>query len=514
MATKCFPLTLSKKMEIIIAVEKNEKSKTLTKTRIAENFQIPKTTLSTILRNKSKITEAFEQSQFDPDRKRLRTAMYEDLEEVLLKWIGQARSLNMPLGGPIILEKANNFAQKLGYSTFKCSTGWLERFKVRYNITFKKICGESGKVTSEMTAEWTSTILPSLLSQFSPDDVYNGDETGLFYKCLPDKTFLMKGETCNGGKQSKERLTVLVAVNMSGKEKLPLLVIGKYLKPRCFKGVQTIPVQYEANKKAWMLSHIFTSWLTKLDKKFMQEGRKVAMIVDNCPSHPNIQSQLNATKLVFLPPNTTSKLQPCDQGIIQNLKVHYRHMLLQKMVFAVDNKEQFSVNVLEALRILKSAWCKVTPQTIVNCFRHAGFLVPNVDEEFEIEVREGGSDSGIQKEEILRILPQGVTFADYLSVDDGIIPTGVMTDDDIVEAFTNAGGEPTLDEFEEDDTPFPLEVPTSCEALKALKLVQRYFESQKHSEDSLDLVRQLEDNLTSLLIESKRQSSITDFFPD
>ena len=90
----------------------------------------------------------------------------------------------------------------------------------------------------------------------------------------------------------------------------------------------------------------------------------------------------------------------------------------------------------------------------------------------------------------------------------------LWTDDDIVEAFTNAGGEPTLDEFEEDDTPFPLEVPTSCEALKALKLVQRYFESQKHSEDSLDLVRQLEDNLTSLLIESKRQSSITDFFPD
>ena len=173
---------------IIIAVEKNEKLKTLTKTKIAENFQIPKTTLSTIIRNKSKITEAFQQSQFEPGRKRLRTAMYEDLEEVLLNWIGQARSLNVPLGGPIILEKANSFAQKLGYSTFKC-TGWLERFKLRYNITFKKICGESAIITSEMTSECTSTILPSLLSQFAPDDLYNADEIGLFYKCLPDKTF-------------------------------------------------------------------------------------------------------------------------------------------------------------------------------------------------------------------------------------------------------------------------------------------------------------------------------------
>ena len=103
--------------------------------------------------------------------------------------------------------------------------------------------------------------------------------------------------------------------------------------------------------------------------------------------------------------------------------------------------------------------------------------MPNVVEELEIEIREGGSDSGIQEDEILSILPQGVTFEDYLSVDDEIITTGVMTDDDIVEAFTNTGREPTLDEIEEDDTPYPLEVPTSCEALKALKLVQRYFES-------------------------------------
>ena len=128
----------------------------------------------------------------------------------------------------------------------------------------------------------------------------------------PRQDVLLKGETCNGGKQSKERVSVLVAVNMSGKDKLPLLVIGKYLKPRYFKGVRTIPLQYEANKKAWMLSHIFTSWLTQLDRKFMKKGRKVAMIVDNCPSHPKIQSQLNATRLVFLPPNTTSTLQPCD----------------------------------------------------------------------------------------------------------------------------------------------------------------------------------------------------------
>ena len=71
-----------------------------------------------------------------------------------------------------------------------------------------------------------------------------------------------------------------------------------------------------ANHKVWMVSDLFSSWLTKLDKQFMCQGRDVALVIGNCPAHPNIQSTLKATKLIFLPPNTTSKLQPCDQGII------------------------------------------------------------------------------------------------------------------------------------------------------------------------------------------------------
>ena len=144
-----------------------------------------------------------------------------------------------------------------------------------------------------MTQEWTSISLPALLSEFEPEDIYNADETGLFYKCLPEKTFAMKGDTC------KEQLTVLVAANMTGSDKLPLLAIGKFAKSRSFEGIQTLPVQYEANQKALMKSDIFTSWLIKLDQNFLSAGWKVAMVIDNCPAHPNVQAQLQAIKLVF-----------------------------------------------------------------------------------------------------------------------------------------------------------------------------------------------------------------------
>ena len=180
MAAKQSALTLSKKMEILAAVEKNDREKTTTKTRIALNFGIPKTTLSTIVKNK-KIKEAFELSKFDPQRKRLRVAAYEDLKEALVIWIGQARSQNVPLSGPILIETADSLPKKLGYSEFKCSCGWLERFKGRHGLCFKKIVGESGIVSSEKTQEWTSTSLPALLSEFKPEDIYNADETGLFF---------------------------------------------------------------------------------------------------------------------------------------------------------------------------------------------------------------------------------------------------------------------------------------------------------------------------------------------
>ena len=55
----------------------------------------------------------------------------------------------------------------------------------------------------------------------------------------------------------------------------------------------------------------------QIDNKFVAEGRKIALIVDNCPAHPNI-NKLQAVGLIFLPPNTTSQTQPMDQGVIRS----------------------------------------------------------------------------------------------------------------------------------------------------------------------------------------------------
>jgi hypothetical protein len=73
-----------------------------------------------------------------------------------------------------------------------------------------------------------------------------------------------------------------------------------------------------------MISSIFEDWLHQIDQKFRSEKRKIILFVDNCPAHPSVKmKELHAVKVAFLPPNMTTKLQPLDQGVTKNLKLHY-----------------------------------------------------------------------------------------------------------------------------------------------------------------------------------------------
>ena len=123
---------------------------------------------------------------------------------------------------------------------------------------------------------------------------------GCFSNAFLKKTHVFKAQKCAGGKMSKERVTVLVTASMT-REKLALFVIGKYANPRCFKGVKKLLVLYDSNTKAWMTSVLFKKWLRNLDFRMQKEGRKYALVLDNCSSHPDIKG-LTHVKLVFLPP--------------------------------------------------------------------------------------------------------------------------------------------------------------------------------------------------------------------
>ena len=87
-------------------------------------------------------------------------------------------------------------------------------------------------------------------------------------------------------RNSKVRLTGMAAGNAIG-EKLPMFVIGKSKTPRYFNHIKNLPNKYKSQKMSWMDSQIFEVWVLKLDRTFRMEGRKIALIIDNCPAHPS-----------------------------------------------------------------------------------------------------------------------------------------------------------------------------------------------------------------------------------
>lgn len=80
-------------------------------------------------------------------------------------------------------------------------------------------------------------------------------QTRQVYKALPSRTLASCTEKfAPGFKMQKQRLTLLVCANASGNHRLPLVVIGKSKKPRCFKqlNMNSLPVNYYVQKNAWM----------------------------------------------------------------------------------------------------------------------------------------------------------------------------------------------------------------------------------------------------------------------
>lgn len=342
--------------------------------KIAEELCVGKTQIQKIIQDKHLIqTEIASGSNLEKKYAKVRKTGNEDLNLTMFEWFCEVRSRNIPITGKLIQEKARGLAVERGMHDFKASNGWLESFKRRNNIRSAVISGEANDVDQSTVDDWTR-CLSSICEGYAPQNIFNADETGLYYRALPNKSMTVKGQTNRGGKNSKERITVLLCCSATG-EKMKPFIIGKSQHPRCFRG-KTIPNMYAANKNSWMTSALFKMWLGKLNNKMKAEGRNILLFLDRCTAHPDVE--LSHVKLRFLPPNTTARLQPCDAGIIRAVKANYRTRLLRHLIFHMDDSINASdlakkINLLNAISWLNIAWDSLTAETIINCFEKCGF---------------------------------------------------------------------------------------------------------------------------------------------
>lgn len=364
---------------------------------ISRSFNVNESTVRSIKKSEDKIRSSVASTSLSA--KIVRDPAIEKMEVALSLWIEDRNQKRVPLSGPMVREKAKrlyaHFKEPGGScggectdGGFQASEGWFNKFKVRQSLHSIKIVGEAASADTA-AAERYPEEFANLVADggYKPEQVFNADETALFWKRMPNKTFISKSEkSAPGFKAAKDRVTLLLCSNASGDCVIKPLMLYRSLNPRALKNQNKddLPVFWRANKKAWVTSAIFCDWFrncfvseveTYLKKKNLDF--KAVLVLDNAPGHPReLETMHPNIKVTFLPPNTTALLQPMDQGIIQAFKLYY---IRRTFKIVLDNMEcDPDMNVMECWKKFDIAKCIVNikesleelkPYTLKSCWK-------------------------------------------------------------------------------------------------------------------------------------------------
>ncbi|EIE86253.1 hypothetical protein RO3G_10964 [Rhizopus delemar RA 99-880] len=255
--------------------------------------------------------------------KSLKTTRYPQLDDEIVKFVTDMNNNNLPVNRDSILRYVRHIAQvkyRIPEKEISFSSGWLTKLFKRIGVKCRPMHGESASVdiTSENIQNELRKI-EGLLEPYDPVDIMNFDETGLYYQQPPRRTI-------------------------------------------CYESLVGLKKTY----------------VKKLDVAFGRQNRKIALLLDNASVH-KIRIPLNNIKLIFLPANTTSKLQALDAGIIANFKAHFRAQQYDRALCLyiskkLDNLDVHKMDQAQAMFSLANAWLKVKPETIKNCWKHTKIL--------------------------------------------------------------------------------------------------------------------------------------------
>lgn len=524
---KC--LTLREKIEVI------QLSGTggISTRKLADRFGCGKTQITKALKNKQKIMSEWNSYESSSTQKRSNNEKFSNVNQLLWEWYVRARESNIPVSGPLLVEEAKLIAESLGEGNFKGTNGWLQKWKRRHNITEMSIAGEEGDVSAETVESWQERV-KEITRGYTPQDVWNQDETGSFWKALPEKSLSERGKRCRGGKNSMQRVTIAFFVNAAGGKESPVL-IGKSKKPRCFSKLKDASrpcgAHYFSNDKAWMRTEIMIDILTKLNTRMKREGRNILMFLDNAPCHPpKLKGMFSNIRVEFLPKNTTSRTQPLDAGIIKTWKVYYRRKLLRYVASQIDVKQCASdiiksVNLLMAVRWMVSAWEEVKPEVIIKCFKHVG-MHPEENHAEEDDDPFAGEELLDLNELVAKVSGEkNVDAATYVTdadcealshepfVDTGDPNWRRNLRTEIIESHTSTETMQIDDEGDSEDMDRPLSRPEVDSVKDALRLAKQLVEfADWRGEEQLSLaIGRAHDLLCDLQLKSCKQSSLDSF---
>lgn len=343
-------------------------------------------------------------------RIRNRTLQYPEIEKPLVGFVNTARSLKMPVACSVIQSKALSLrddavkdceddSRKERLNAFKATEGWVAAFLKRNGLRSLKVEPCSTGAPSPRSVNEVASF-SNQLSEFSVDAVYTVDHTTLFYRLLPQKSYV----TANAGRPTllatsgmsvDDRVSMYICCNASGTRKVPMTLIGREQAPKCF-GKDRSPVPYFSQQNACADSNTFQPWFNDVFLPYVQSNHAcpVALVVNDNGSHIyDIGVDRGQVKLFALPPTSNGmSYQPMNYGVVSAFKTQYRYKLLKRTVENMDTIQQrremasamrfgtqgicegYDANLLDAAQMVKSVWSNLSQTIIAQSWMKANIL--------------------------------------------------------------------------------------------------------------------------------------------
>ncbi|XP_032813029.2 UBX domain-containing protein 4 isoform X1 [Petromyzon marinus] len=340
-------LPLKEKVEIVRKIRKGESLKSL-----ATQYDLGYSTIRDLKINADKILKFVSENDCEVTvaiRKTMRMAKDVKLDEALHRWYLNKRARGQTVSGPMLCEKAREFARALySNANFNASQGWLQRFKLRHGIR------RSGLQAGLLAAEAHSAR--SLQLKFRahvrkeglcPTQVYNAAQTVLAWKTLPRGALAMESASHTQGHETgRERIAVFACANASGTHKMKIVCVGKAARPRSLKNsvLDLLPAQYYSQADGRMDPPLFHSWFFERFVPAVSEAlrelhlpQRGVILVDSSLAMPNehvLCTDDGRFTALFMPPSIASLLQPMDQDVLGSLKRGFHRELLHKLLFS------------------------------------------------------------------------------------------------------------------------------------------------------------------------------------
>ena len=299
----------------------------------AKKINISEKTLTPWINNKEKI---FSYNNKQSNKIKIgcghKPKLTSEMEDEIFKYFMDIRITGFPVTDELLKTRGKYLLKNSDLNiNFSFSNGWLEKFKKRYNI-----CNRKGGSTiirnNDCDLNKILFFIDNIKREINSDEyeyIINIDETGIYYDSKIDFTLDIKGtkrvEIKSTGRE-KQRITVIIGIDLSNKIYIKPLIILKGKTKACLKNINkhtNYILSYQNN--AWCTDDQFIIFLSQFPK-----NKKILLIFDNFRGHLTekvktfLKDKYPLIKINTLPANTTSILQPIDTNINGPFKAHIR----------------------------------------------------------------------------------------------------------------------------------------------------------------------------------------------